>query len=285
MSSLTPPMPSPPKRPIPPPPSVSPPKANGSTKRSFSVSKGRSVNAQKVVVYGPGGVGKTELCSLAKEEGINPLFLDIGNGTGFLNVDRIEGLETWEDLRDVLHDENLFSGYNAVVIDDLTKAEELATNYVIRTVPHEKEGRSIKSIEDYGWGKGATHVYEAFLNLLADLDNHVRKNRWVLCIAHDCTANVPNPSGEDWIRYEPRLQSPASGKSSIRHRVKEWCDHLLFVGFDTAVNRDGKATGGGTRTIYPSEMPTHWAKSRSLADPIYYEKGSSHLWKSLKEGH
>lgn len=194
-------------------------------------------------------------------------------------------METWEDLRDVLHDENLFSGYNAVVIDDLAKAEELATNYVIRTVPHEKEGRSIKSIEDYGWGKGATHVYEAFLNLLADLDNHVRKNRWVLCIAHDCTANVPNPSGEDWIRYEPRLQSPASGKSSIRHRVKEWCDHLLFVGFDTAVNRDGKATGGGTRTIYPSEMPTHWAKSRSLADPIYYEKGSSHLWKSLKEGH
>ena len=29
----------------------------------------------------------------------------------------------------------------------------------------------------------------------------------------------PNPAGEDWLRYEPRLQSPNSGKASIRLRV------------------------------------------------------------------
>jgi hypothetical protein len=265
---------------------ASSPKTNGSApKKSFTVKKGRSVAAQKVVIYGPGGVGKTELCSLSSLEGLRPLFLDVGNGTNFLDVERIEGIETWEELRDILHDESLLSGFNAIVIDDLTKAEELCSSYVIRTIPHEKGDKAIKSIEDYGWGKGLTHIYETFLNLLADLDSQVRRDRWVICVAHDCTANVPNPAGEDWIRYEPRLQSPASGKSSIRHRVKEWCDHLLFVGFDTAVNRDGKGMGGGTRQIYPSELPTHWAKSRSLADPIYYEKGSSELWKLLKGEH
>ena len=33
----------------------------------------------------------------------------------------------------------------------------------------------------------------------------------VILICHDCTATVPNPTGEDWLRYEPRLQSPGSG--------------------------------------------------------------------------
>ncbi len=100
-------------------------------------------------------------------------------------------------------------------------------------------------------------------------------------IAHECTANVPNPSGEDWIRYEPRLQSPPSGKGSIRHRVKEWCDHLLFIGFDVHVDSDGKGQGAGTRTIHPVEYPTHWAKSRELAEPIPYYRNDAELWRQL----
>lgn len=241
---------------------------------------GVSADFQKIVAYGPGGVGKTELCSLLHRLGIKPLFLDVGSGSGFLDVERIDDIRTFEELRSALHDDSLWSGFGAVVIDDLTKAEELATDWVVRNVAHSK-GYPIKSIEDYGWGEGYTHVYEAFLLLLGDLDAHIRKGRHVLCVCHECTANVPNPAGEDWIRFEPRLQSPKSGKASIRHRVKEWCDHLLFVGYDTFVNKDGKGTGSGTRTIYPVEMPTHWAKSRSLDSPIPYSRGSAGLWERL----
>jgi hypothetical protein len=195
-------------------------------------------------------------------------------------VQRIDDIANFEELRAALHDEALWSGFNAVVIDDLTKAEELASDWVVRNIPHPK-GKPIKSIEDYGWGEGYTHVYEAFLLLLGDLDQHIRKGRHVICVCHECTANVPNPAGEDWIRFEPRLQSPKSGKASIRHRVKEWCDHLLFIGYDTFVNEDGKGTGSGTRTIFPVEMPTHWAKSRSLDTPIPYTRGSAALWERL----
>lgn len=152
--------------------------------------------------------------------------------------------------------------------------------HVIANVRHEK-GHCVKSVEGYGYGKGFTHVYEAFLLVLQDLDAVVRSGKHVICTAHDCTANVPNPSGEDWIRYEPRLQSPNSGKASIRLRVKEWCDHLFYVGYDAAVNEDGKATGVGSRTIYPSELPTHLAKSRTLADPIPYVEGDPELWNQL----
>lgn len=212
---------------------------------------------------------------------MTPLFCDLEDGSKFFDVPRIDPPpESWDDLRCVLQDHAAWDDYGAVVIDSLTKAEELATAWTLANVPHEK-GHRIESIEGYGFGKGLTHVYETFLKILGDLDAHIRRGRHVICVAHECTANVPNPAGEDWIRYEPRLQSPTSGKSSIRHRVKEWCDHLLYVGYDTAVSKDGKGIGGGTRTIYPVEMPAWWAKSRLLSDPIVYERGSAELWQQL----
>lgn len=232
------------------------------------------------MIYGPGGVGKSELCSLLKECGIDPLFFDIGDGTRFLDVQRCEPTPAnYEELRAALQAD--WPNHGALVIDDASKLEEFSVDYVIRNVKHEKDkNKVINSIEDYGWGKGYVHAYEAFLQVLGDLDAQARKGKHIVIIAHECTANVPNPHGEDWIRYEPRLQSPASGKASIRHRVKEWCDHLLFVGFDVFAE-DGKGKGAGTRTIYPTEMPTHWAKSRSLSEPIPYAKGSADLWKEL----
>jgi hypothetical protein len=91
---------------------------------------------------------------------------------------------------------------------------------------------------------------------------------------------VPNPLGEDWIRYEPRLQSPSSGKSSIRLRTREWADHVLFFGYDIDV-KDGKGRGSGTRTVYPCELPHCMAKSRTLADPMPLGKFDTTLWERL----
>ena len=188
-----------------------------------------------------------------------PLFLDIGSGTGFLDVERVEpSPTTWTELRSALHATDLWKNYNAVVIDDLTTAESLAVRWTLENVQAERQGgRSVHvdSIEGYGWGKGYTYVYETFLQLLGDLDMHIRAGRMVVCVAHECTARVPNPSGDDWIRYEPRLQN--SERGNIRSRVKEWCDHLFFVGYDVFAE-DGKARGSGTRTIYRLKCQPTW---------------------------
>jgi hypothetical protein len=235
------------------------------------------------VIYGPGGIGKSSLAASLAEVGVRALVLDIGSSTGFLDVSRIgedEGVRSWDDMRAVLHDRAIWQGYDAVVLDDMTKAEEWCSAWVTRNIKTEK-GHDAKGIEGYGFGKGFTHLYESFLPLLGDLDAHIRDGRQVICLAHECTATVPNPNGDDWIRYEPRLQSPPSGKNSIRHRVKEWADHVIFIGYDVAVNDQGKGVGAGTRTIYPTERPTHMAKSRKLSEPIVYEKGSADLWRQL----
>lgn len=236
------------------------------------------------MTYGPGGVGKSELAANLKQLGIRPLFLDIGSGTSFLDVERIgpdQGLQSWDDLRSALHDQELCRGFNAIVLDDLSVAQSWAIRWTLENIKADRSGGqsvNVASIEGYGWGKGYVHVFETFMQLLGDFDAHIRAGRHVICIAHDCTARVPNPAGADYIRYEPNLQN--ADKGNIRSRVKEWADHVLFVGYDVFAE-DGKATGAGTRTIYPREMPTHLAKSRSLAQPIPYQQGSADLWKHL----
>ena len=233
----------------------------------------------KTVIYGPGSVGKSSLAAAIKEVGFRPLFLDIGDGTDFLDVDRVKP-ESWDELRAQLHDKDFMSKFNAVVIDDLTKAEEFSIRWTCDNVPTEK-GTRVNSIEGYGFGKGLTHNYETFLQLLGDLDAQKRAGRQVICLAHDCVVAPENPEGENYSQYQPRLQMPASGKNSIRHRVLEWCDHMLFVNFDVSISEDGKGVGAGSRCIYPSRMPGFWAKSRCLSDPIPYEKDSAELWKQL----
>jgi hypothetical protein len=278
-------MPTAPPKPPPPPTKAPPPPSAIGHKLpdvNFDIESGVKVGAERVVIYGPGGSGKSSLCALLRDVGINPLFLDIGNGSRYLDVDRItsDKLPIWEHLRSALHNNAIWAKYQAVVIDDLTRGQEMAEDWVVRNVKHEK-GKPIASIDDYGFGKGLGHVYDAFLHLLGDLDTHARNGRYVICTAHECVTEVPNPADNDYKRYEPRLQSPKKGENSIRHRVKEWCDHLVFIDYDKHVSDDGKASGGGSRTIYCEERPTHWAKSRTLSEPIVYEKGDAKFWKLL----
>lgn len=247
------------------------------------MSNGRNVEAQRIGIFGTGGVGKTKLASLLKNVGVRPLIVDIENGSRFLDVERVGDIQDWSELRSVLQDKELIAPFGAVVIDSFTRAEELAIAYTLKTVPLEKKKGQVgdtfvDKIEGYGFGKGYTHAYETFLLILGDLDAIVRAGKHVVVICHDCKANVPNPHGEDWIRYEHRLQETPKGP--IRSRVFEWCDHFFYIGYDVAVE-DGRGSGSGTRTIYPAEMPTHKAKSRDIADPIVYQDGDSLLWEKL----
>ena len=236
----------------------------------------------RIVLFGPGGIGKTTLAASAP----GPVaFIDLDDSLSVLgeqladyDVRPVTGCNVWTDLRAAINSDG-WDDIKTIVIDSATRSEELTGDWVLANVPHEK-GNKINRIEDYGYGKGYVHIYEEFLKLLGDLDRHMRAGRHVVLICHDCVTTVPNPTGDDWIRYEPRLQSPASGKSAIRLRTREWADHLLFLGYDVSV-KDGKATGSSTRTIYPNELPHCMAKSRTLDEPIPLDKNSTELWDRL----
>jgi hypothetical protein len=247
-----------------------PPPVNGHsavTAKEFAIIGGRIAQTENIVLYGPGGIGKSTLAALAPR----PVFLDMDRGTYHMDVPRVEGIETFADLRAALRSPSL-DGYKTVVVDTGTKVEEMATVHTLATTPHEK-GHMVKSIEGYGFGKGLQHIYDTFLLFLADLDGQRRKGRNVILICHECVNYVPNPTGDNFIRYEPHLQDPKSGKGSIRKRVIQWADHVLFVGYDVAAV-DGKGKGSGTRTIYTTELPDHIAKSRTISVNLPFESAT-----------
>lgn len=270
-----------------PPPAISRPAPNGKPTigpKKFGESNGVINSVKKIVLYGPGGVGKSALCSHIQQIGFKPKFLDIAHGTTSLDVKRVAGVENWEDLRSALHSPEVWEGCDAIVLDDLTTADQWANEWVLKNIPKiTKNGGKeyVSNIKDYGWNAGAAHVYETYLQLLADLDMHYRAGRQIICIAHECVNEPENPGDDNYAQYQPRLQTGKKGENSIRHRVMEWCDHLLFIDFDVFVDERGKGIGAGTRTIYPIRKPAFWAKSHDLDAPIKYELGSAELWKQL----
>lgn len=252
--------------------------------KDFVVTTGPIAAPQRVLIYGTGGIGKSSLAALAPK----PIILDIEGSTKDLGVSRIgpEHIESFEDLRAVLQGDKI-DPFETVVIDTATKAEELATAYTLATVRHEK-GQFVDRLEGYGFSKGLGHVFETFLLLLQDCDRVIRRGKHLVLVAHDCISDVPNPVGDDFIRFEPHLQSPKSGKSSIRNRVVQWADHVLFVGYDV-ISKDGKGQGGGTRSIWTTERPDHiakvrGAKERGVPESMPYEYGDGTIWNLILSG-
>ena len=230
----------------------------------------------RIVLYGPGGIGKTTLAAALP----GPVaFFDLDESLGRLGIEAatVEAA-TWADLRGALQSDG-WDGIKSIVIDTATKAEELA---VAHTLEHTlQDGKRATSVEGFGYGKGYGYVFDTFLPILGDLDRHARNGRHVALLCHDCTSMVPNPSGDDWLRYEPRLQSPNSGKASIRLRVREWADHVLCCMYDVAVDKGGKGQGSGTRTLYRAETPACMAKSRTGCDPIVMDTDGEAVWAEI----
>lgn len=269
-----------PTAPPPPPPQMQkptrPPPSSTPGSRVFTVSQAVATKAQRIVIYGEGGIGKTSLAAMAP----SPVFIDLDRSVGQVAHGRnvVDDIDSWSDIRGALQAQAPWKNAESVVIDSATIAQKMAEAHVISTVPHSK-GKPVKSIVDYGWGEGFQYVYDEFLGMLSDLDSHIRQGRHAILVCHSLTDTAPNPDGDDYKRHEPDLQQPAK-LGRIRDIVKNWCDHLLFIKQDMIVT-EGKARGHGSRTIYCTDMPTYWAKSRKLADPIIYNKGSRDLWDKL----
>jgi hypothetical protein len=89
-------------------PAKSPTDATHTTKQ-YTLNRGVARGSHKVVIYGAGGIGKSELASLVAGVGFSPVFIDIEEGSSFLDVARVEPTpqtfprRTWAMLSSLTH--------------------------------------------------------------------------------------------------------------------------------------------------------------------------------------
>lgn len=227
----------------------------------IEIKRGRISRPQKVVLYGPEGVGKSSLAAQMPD----PVFLDTEGSTAQLDVARVDVRDA-ATLHAALVEIHRSSEFRTVVLDTIDWAERILVGDLLNHT-----GK--KSIEDFGYGKGWVMVAEEMSKLLTTLDGLVRGGKHVVLLAHSKVVRfaAPDLAGEH-DRYELKLSKQSTPL------IKEWADAILFLNFRTkVVEIDGKKKGiGGKERIIATTHSAAWdAKNRhGFADEIPCEIGA-----------
>lgn len=233
----------------------------------MQITRGRKARAQKVVIYGPEGIGKSTFAAQFPE----PVFIDTEGSTDNMDVARMDKPTSWAMLKnEIAFIKANSDACKTLVIDTIDWAEQLAVSYVCSQ--HQKNG-----IEDFGWGKGYTYVQEEIGRLLNSLSELVDIGINVVLTAHAQIKKFEQPDEMGaYDRYELKLGQKTSSKTAPL--VKEWADMVLFANYKTFVmtTDDGKKKAqGGERVIYTNHRPAWDAKNRhGLPDQLPFDFGS-----------
>lgn len=216
----------------------------------LNITKGKINRAQKVVIYGPEGIGKSSLAARFPD----PLIIDTEGGTAHMDVRRIDKPQTWEELLAIVKEVAATPGVcKTLVIDTADWAEQLITTYLCNKYKQ-------NSIESFGYGKGYTYMAEEFSRLLSSCDLCIAAGIHVVVTAHAKMRKFEQPDEMGaYDRWEMKLSKQTAPL------LKEWCDMLLFCNYQTFVvtsENDTKKAQGGKRVIYTSHHPAWDAKTR-----------------------
>ena len=217
---------------------------------TFNITSGPTATAQKVVLYGVEGIGKSTFASQFP----NPVFIDTEGSTSNMNVQRLDNPNSWQMLLDEVNYVKQTKICSTLIIDTADWAETLANQHIIAR-------NGITSIEDLGYGKGYTMVKEEFgklLNLLSELtDDGIN----VVVTAH---AELKKKEEPDQMGAYDRYQLKLSRQCAPL--LKEWSDMVLFANYETTIVTDSKTKSkkatGGQRVMFTTHHPAWDAKNR-----------------------
>lgn len=221
----------------------------------MNITRGKVAKAQKVVIYGPEGIGKSSFAAQFPD----PLFSDTEGSTGNMDVARLDKPTSWTLLNQQVEFVKNTRPCKTLVIDTVDWAERMAIESLC-------QANQKKSIEDFGYGSGYIKLEEElgrFLNLLSDV---IEAGINVVLTAHAQIRKFEQPDEMGaYDRYELKLGKKTSARTSSL--VKEWADMVLFMNYKTfSVATDDKGKKhkgqGGVRTIYATHHPAWDAKNR-----------------------
>jgi len=282
MAKTAPPLP---KRHAPAPPLRRPPTR---TNKAFSLQPWTGEGqGEKIIVYGPSGIGKTTLCAALP----NPAFIGVDDGGRKIRhpvtgepVLAVPGIETFEDVRAALQSD-VFDAVDTVVIDTITEVEQMALPATFARVPISK-GKRADNIEDYGYHKGYRHWHDTMRTILSDCDSLVRKGKNIVLIAQLATVRVANPAGEDFLEDAPDLFHDKN--TSTMNAYVSWADHVLRLGYSHVEVTKGKAGSSQERAVFVHPEIHFVAKSRTISTDYavvsFSEPNDDSIWRLVFNG-
>ncbi len=219
----------------------------------MNISSGKISGAQKVVLYGPEGIGKSTFAGHMPR----PLFIDTEGGTRHLDVQRFtERPGSWTMLQEqVKYVQSHSEVCQTLVIDTADWAESLCVRHIC-------DKAQLGGLEDFGYGKGYVYLQEEFARLLHLLDELVEGRQVnVLLTAHAAMRKFEQPSEMGaYDRWELKLSR------KVAPLLKEWADLLLFANYKIFTVTDSKSKSqkaqGGERVMYTAHHPCWDAKNR-----------------------
>ncbi|MCY7174962.1 ATP-binding protein [Streptococcus gallolyticus subsp. gallolyticus] len=220
----------------------------------MQITKGKRARAQRVIIYGPEGIGKSTFAAQFPE----PLFIDTEGSTDNMDVSRLDKPSSYTMLKnEIAWVKANPTVCKTLVIDTIDWAESLVIADVC--AQHGKKG-----IEDFGWGNGYTYTKEEMGRLLNQLGELVDLGINVVLTAHAQMRKFEQPDEMgSYDRWELKLGKKTSSQTAPL--VKEWADMVLFANYKTVVmtadNGKKKATGG-QRVLYTQHHPAWDAKNR-----------------------
>lgn len=222
----------------------------------MNIKKGKQTRAQRIVIYGVEGIGKSTLAASAPA----PLFLDTENGTGQLNVDRVE-VQTLGDIGSAIAElsQQLSAGsceYKTLVLDTADNLWRLCADSICAE-------NNWTDIEKAGYGKGYAMASDRFRIVLSHMDTLMKKGMHVVIVSHAKIDKISPPDNAEYSKYAIKVSAPNRQAEASRELLKEWCDSLLFCHYDTTVDSSkGKAVGQHKRVVSTTCSPAWEAKNR-----------------------
>ncbi|MFT8837906.1 ATP-binding protein [Liquorilactobacillus satsumensis] len=216
----------------------------------FQIKSGVIPKAQKVILYGVEGIGKTTFASQFPD----PLFIDTEDSSLYLNVKRFDKPTSWTMLLQEVDFVKQTRPCRTLIIDTMDWGEGLAKKHLMAQ-------NHWQAIDSTGYGTRYVALADEIGKLLNSLSEVIELGINVVITAHAWLRKKEEPDEMGaYDRYELKLEKKTAPL------VKEWADMVLFANYKTTIITDDKTNSkkatGGQRVMYTTHRPSWDAKNR-----------------------
>lgn len=208
-----------------------------------SITRGRTLDAPRIILYGMEGIGKSTFAANFPA----PIFIQTEDGLGMIDCAKFPLAKSFDEVfQELVALETEPNEFKTIVIDSLDWLERLIWDKVA-------QDSKVNNIEQIGFGKGYTMALTFWRIVLDHLESLHKQGKIILLLAHAVAEDYSDPEVTSLKRFTPRLHKTA------RSLVAEYVDVILL-----ATRSFGAAKGdqNNPRIVRTEASPYQVAKSR-----------------------